>query len=125
MPPSGRPVFNVWLKACSGLVNLVFSRQTEFLCASIRLLNKPMFITEPVVPSERILGLGSKLYPRNMQRMLKRDLVRFMQFFSRVRQNRESKRKVLLVGCFFVFFHRHFFASVHVTHQSFTGLFQS
>ena len=88
-------------------------------------IDKPMFITEPVVPSERILGLGAKLYPRNMQRMLKRDLVRFMQFFSRVRQNRESKTKVPLVGCFFVFFHRHFFASVHVTHQSFTGLFQS
>ena len=88
-------------------------------------IDKPMFITEPVVPSEWILGRGSKLYTRNMQRMLNRDLVRFMQFFSRVRQNRESKTKVPLVGCFFVFFHRHFFASVHVTHQSFTGLFQS
>ena len=98
--------------------NWVFVREHPFI-------DKPMFITEPVVPSERILGLGTKLYPRNMQRMLKRDLVRFMQFFSRVGQNRESKRKVLLVGCFFVFFHRHFFASVHVTHQSFTGLFQS
>ena len=81
-------------------------------------IDKPMFITEPVVPSERILGLGSKLYPRNMQHMLKRDLVRFMQFFSRVRQNRESKRKVLLVGC--SFFHLHFFASdASVLHRAF------
>ena len=56
-------------------------------------IDKPMFITEPVVPSERILGLGSKLYPRNMQRMLKRDLVRFMQFFlSSTPKSRKQKK---------------------------------
>ena len=91
--------------------NWVFVREHPFI-------DKPMFTTEPVVPSEWILGLGSNLYTRNMQRMLNRDLVRFMQFFSRVRQNRESKRKVLLVGC--SFFHLHFFVSdASVLHRAF------
>ena len=34
----------------SGLVNLVFSRQTDFSSASIRLVIKPMVIIEPAVP---------------------------------------------------------------------------
>ena len=46
-----------------------------------------------------LLGLGSKLYPRNMQRMLNKDLTRFMQSLSREHQNRASKRKALLAGC--------------------------
>ena len=46
-----------------------------------------------------ILGLGSRLYPGNMQRIFKRDLTRFMQSLSRERQNRASKRKALLAGC--------------------------
>ena len=46
-----------------------------------------------------ILGLGSKLYPGNMQRMLNKDLTRFMQSLSREHQNRASKRKALLAGC--------------------------
>ena len=33
-----------------------------------------MVITEPAVPSARLLGLGSKLYPSNMTRMLNKDL---------------------------------------------------
>ena len=39
-----------------------------------------------------ILGLGSRLHPGNMQRILNKDL-------SRERQNRASKRKALLAGC--------------------------
>ena len=31
-------------------------------------IDKPMVITEPVVPSARLLGIGSKLYLSNMQR---------------------------------------------------------
>ena len=34
-----------------------------------------------------------------MRRMLKKDLTRFMLSLSRVRQIRESKRKVVLAGC--------------------------
>ena len=57
-----------------------------------------MVITEPPEPSARLLSLGSKLYPSNMKRMLNKDLIRFKQSLSRVRQNRTSKRKVLLAG---------------------------
>ena len=46
-----------------------------------------------------ILGLGSRLYPGNMQRIFNKDLTRFMQSPSRERQNRASKRKALLAGC--------------------------
>ena len=47
-----------------------------------------------------ILGLGSRLYPGNMQRIFNKDLTRFMQSLSRERQNRASKRKALLAGWF-------------------------
>ena len=45
-----------------------------------------------------ILGLGLRLYPGNMQRIFNKDVTRFMQSLSRERQNRASKRKVLLAG---------------------------
>ena len=56
-----------------------------------------MIITEPAVPTARLLGLGSKLYPSNMQHMLKKDFSRFFSIF-RVHQNRESERKALMAG---------------------------
>ena len=40
-----------------------------------------------------ILGLGSRLYPGNMQHILNIDLTRFMQSLSGERQNRARKRK--------------------------------
>ena len=58
-----------------------------FFSASIHLLKRPVAITEPTVPSAWLLGLGSKLFPSNMQRMLNKDLPRFMPSLSRVRQN--------------------------------------
>ena len=82
----------------SGIVNLVFSRQTGFFKPEHPFIDKPMVITEPAVPSARLLGLGSRLYPSNMQRMLNKDLTQFKQSLSRVRQNLESERKALLVG---------------------------
>ena len=39
--------------------------------------DKPVVTAEPSVPSSRLLGLGSKLYPSNVQRMLNKDLTRF------------------------------------------------
>ena len=45
-----------------------------------------MFILKPAVTSARLLGLGLKLYPSNMQRLLNKDLTRFMQSLCRVRQ---------------------------------------
>ena len=82
----------------SGVVNLVFSRQTGFFKPVHPFIDKPMVITEPVVPSARLLGLGSRLCPSNMQRMLNKDLTQFKQSLSRVRQNLESERKALLAG---------------------------
>ena len=84
-----------------------------------------MAITEPAVPSARLLGLGSKLYLSNMRRMLNKenkDLIRFMQSLSRVRQNQASERKVLLSEqqqkCFSLFFvstNRFFMTTVRPT----------
>ena len=47
-----------------------------------------MVITERAEPSARLVGLGSKLYPSNMQRMLNKGLTQFMPSLSRIRQNR-------------------------------------
>ena len=83
----------------SGPVNLAFSRQTGFFECEHLFIDKPMVITEPAAVGVRVLGLGSKLYPSNMPRMLKKDLTRSKQSLSRVRQNRASKKKASLVGC--------------------------
>ena len=56
-----------------GLVNLVFQC---YECEH-RFVNKPMVIAEPTVPSARLLGLGSRLYPSNMPRMPNKDRTRF------------------------------------------------
>ena len=82
----------------SGLVNLVFSRQTGFFKPEHPFIDKPIIITEPAVQSAWLLGLGSRLYPSNMQRVLNKDLTQFRQSLSRVRQNLESERKALLAG---------------------------
>ena len=73
-----------------GPVNLVFSRQTGFFFA------KPMIITEPAVPTARLLGLGSKLYPSNMQHMPNKDFSRFFESLSSTSKSR--KWKALMAG---------------------------
>ena len=45
--------------------------------------NKAMVIAEPTVPSARLLGLGSRLYPSNMPCMRNKDRTRFKQRLSR------------------------------------------
>ena len=50
------------------------------------------------VPGARLLSLGLKLYPSNIQRMLNKDFTRFMQSLSRIRQIRASEKKDLLAG---------------------------
>ena len=82
----------------SGLVNLVFPRQTGFFKPEHPFIDKPIVITEPAVQSAWVLGMGSRLYPSNMQRVLNKDLTQFRQSLSRVRQNLESERKALLAG---------------------------
>ena len=61
-------------------------------------IDKPMVTTEAAVPRARLLGLGLKLYPSNLKRMLNKDFTRFIQSLSRVRKNRPSERKPLLEG---------------------------
>ena len=61
-------------------------------------VNMARWFVSQQVPSARALGLGSNLYPSNMQRMLKKDLAWFMQSLW-CTQNRVSKRKALLAGC--------------------------
>ena len=58
-----------------------------------------MVINKPAVASARLLGIGSKLYPSNMPRMLSNYLTRITQGLSRVRKNRSGERKPLLTGC--------------------------
>ena len=70
------------------LFKLVFSNTS--ICYN------PMDISEPAVPSAGLLGLGSKLYPSNMLRMLNKNLNCFVQCLSSARQNRASERQVLL-----------------------------
>ena len=52
-----------------------------------------MAMTEPGISSKRLLGLGLKLYPNNMPRMLNKDFTRFMQTPSRVHQIEQVKER--------------------------------
>ena len=69
-----RQVFEVAAALTSGLVNLVFPRQTGFIECEHPFIDKPMVINEPSVASARFLSLGPKLYLCNMPRMLNKDL---------------------------------------------------
>ena len=61
-----------------------------FLSASICFLMKPMVIPEIAVASEWLLGLGSKLYPSDIQCMLSKDLTQFVQSLSsKIKQVKE------------------------------------
>ena len=70
--------FDVAAVRISGLVNLVFSRQTGVVECGFPFVDKPIVITEPLETSARSLGLGSKLYPSNMLHVLNKDLTRFI-----------------------------------------------
>ena len=54
--------------------------------------------TQATVSSTRLFGLGSKSYRSNTQRMLNKEVSRFLQR-SRVSQNRASERETQLAGC--------------------------
>ena len=100
--PESHKVFEVTAARISGLVNIVLSCQTivklffYFSSASIRLL-----ITKSAVPSARLLGLGSKLYPSKIQRMLNNDSSRVCLEYSASRMGfltilRLSPRKSII-----------------------------
>ena len=96
--PESRRAFDVAAAPTSELDNLVFSRQTGLLECEHPLIYKPMLISEPAVPSTRLLGLSSRPYPNSMSRMLNKALSQFKQSLSRIRQNRGSEIKALLAG---------------------------
>ena len=77
-----------------------------FTCAMAVVLQK-YFRLASVVPKPsgvqvpywwRLLDLGSKLYPGNMQHMLNKDLTWLVKSLSRVQQNWASQRKAPLAG---------------------------
>ena len=73
-----------------------WTSQSSFIKRKYPFIDKLMVMTDPIVPHGRLLGLGSKLYDSNMQRMLNKDLTQFKQSLTWVPQNGASKRKALL-----------------------------
>ena len=57
-----------------------------------------MIVTEPAVPSEHLLGLGSKLYPSNKQHILNKDFTRVMKSLYRLPNNPASERSYRTVN---------------------------
>ena len=89
-----RQAFEVAAAQTSGPVNLALFIRGLFECKHL-FIDKPMVITKSAMPTAR-LGLGSKLYPSKMLRLVNKDLSYLS--LSRVRQNRASERKTLLTG---------------------------
>ena len=79
-------------------VNLVFSRQTVFSIASVCLLINSCDHnwTRCIIRDTRLLDLGSKLFPSNIQRMLNENVTRFTQSLLKYSKDWASKRKFLL-----------------------------
>ena len=90
--PESRQAFEVTATRISGLVNLVFSRQTGFFNASIHLLIKLLVITEPAVLRAWLLGLDWRLYPSNMHHSIHAVFLEYTNI------DRASERKALLAG---------------------------
>ena len=82
-PPSLPNFFVLEIGSRKGLLRLLGFSWCEY-----PFIDEPMVISEATVPSARLLCPGWKLYPGNMQRMLNKDLSRFMQSLFRVCQNR-------------------------------------
>ena len=88
--PESRQAFKVAAARFFELANRVFSRQTGFFFeCKLLFTDKPMVVTEPTIPSAR--GLGSKLYPSNMPRMLNKDVTRAESFLSTPKLSKRKK----------------------------------
>ena len=103
------PCEKITVVRTSWLVNPVFSCQTGCSSASICfLINRWLQLSPLYVPSARLLGLGSKVHPSNMQRMLNKGFTRFKQSFSSTqkssKQKKESAGRVMftVIMCYFV-----------------------
>ena len=80
----------------SGLVNLVFSRQTGFFDCEHRFNDKPMVITEPAAPSARPLGLDLKLYQQQHTARVRQRYHFSCRVFFEYANNRATETKALL-----------------------------
>ena len=82
---SGRsPKFSI-TQSCFLSSNWFFECEHSFI-------EKPMIMWEATVTSARLLGLGLKLYPGNMQRMFNKDFTRFTQSFSSTQKSTKWKK---------------------------------
>ena len=93
----------IYLNRVNPLNPNFWTSQTCFLSSNwffdcMRLfIDKQVIITGPAVPlGTRLLDLGSKLFPSNIQRMLNENLTRFTQSLLKYSKNWASKRKFLL-----------------------------
>jgi len=103
--PESRKVFEVTVARTSGLVNIVLSRQTIVKLFFFLFFKCEHPLTKSAVPSARLLGLGSKLYPSKIQRMLNNDSSRDCLEYSASRMGfltilRLSPRKSIILEDF-------------------------
>ena len=70
------------------LANLVFSRQTGLFECEHPFIDKSMVVTDPTIPSARLLVLGWKMYLSNIQGTLNKDHTRCMKSLSHPRRPR-------------------------------------
>ena len=74
--PESPSSFEVAAERIFGLDNLVSHLILNYSSAKHLFSDKPMVMSEPSVPSARIIGLGSNLSRSNMQSMLNKDPTR-------------------------------------------------
>ena len=76
----------------SGLVNLVFSRQTSFFECEHPFIEKNNGHNRAHYTKRTAMRPGFKLYTSNMPRMLKKDFTRFKQSFSTTPNSRKREK---------------------------------
>ena len=73
-PPSVFLIEEEKMRLCLNRVKAKTSERVKPVFLVWAIIDKPTVINEPAVPSARLLGLGSKLYPSSMQRMPNKDI---------------------------------------------------
>ena len=87
--PESLQVFEVTTAQTSRLVNPILSCQTGFFNCKLPFIDKPMVINESSVPSAWLLGLGTNLYPSNIQRMLNKGFTHVKLKYARIEEAKE------------------------------------
>ena len=95
--PESHQLFEGATAQTSGLVKLVFSRQTGFSSVSVSVVIKPMVVIEPAVMRKTnmaarsgLLGLGLRLYPATFSAFSKKIIINPCRVFLK-----NTKRKAL------------------------------